>query len=211
MYETEAKLPGACRSIDSAEAHLQGDPVTKSSLDSTVQYRQGDVFILAAAIPDTAKPTPNDPRGLVLAAGTATGHHHRIAPAFKNATLLRTDDGARTYLRVTKTKGGAKLKASMAKDAEKARAAALPLETKLSELGASASATAIEVDTLIAEISTILEPVRMYESAKREVDMANGAVGLTHDEHDEVVIPPGEYEVYIQREYQPGGVQMVED
>lgn len=181
------------------------------------QSRQGDVFIYTAEVPDNLKPAKKEALGLVLAAGTATGHHHRIAPKFKTATLLRTEDGTRTYLRVTApAKATAKLKPALAQAAEKARAVAAPLQVRLAELdakntGPTPSDIDTEIDALEAEIHTALEPDRIYRAAKREVDLANGAVLLTHDEHDEVVIPPGDYEVYIQREYQPDGVRQVQD
>lgn len=182
----------------------------------SLQFRQGDVFIHSAEIPSDLKPVKPDTLGLVLAAGTATGHHHRIAPTFKTATLYRTEDGARMYLRVKSVKGTGKLKPTMLKNAEKARTSAEPLRTKLADLDTKLAETASndllnELTAIEAQLHAALEPERMYLAAKREVDIAAGAVALTHDEHDEVVIPPGDYEVYIQREYQPDGVRQVED
>ena len=64
------------------------------------QFRQGDVFIIAVdKIPEGAKPAKKDARGVVLAEGEATGHHHRIGPAFRTAKLLEHAEG--TFLRVT--------------------------------------------------------------------------------------------------------------
>lgn len=60
-------------------------------------YRQGDVLI----VPVTrikGNPAPNDSRGVVLAEGEATGHHHRIGPSFRSAKLFNHEEG--TYLRV---------------------------------------------------------------------------------------------------------------
>jgi hypothetical protein len=45
------------------------------------QARQGDVFIEAvpaSAVTEAHKPVAKDRRGIVLAEGEATGHHHRI-------------------------------------------------------------------------------------------------------------------------------------
>lgn len=36
-------------------------------------------------------------------------------------------------------------------------------------------------------------------------------VSLSHDEHDTIAIPPGNYRVIRQREYSPGAVRNVED
>lgn len=64
------------------------------------QYRQGDVFLVAIdTIPAGAKPVKKDARGVVLAEGEATGHHHRIGPKFRSATKLEHAEG--TFLRVT--------------------------------------------------------------------------------------------------------------
>jgi hypothetical protein len=37
------------------------------------------------------------------------------------------------------------------------------------------------------------------------------AAALSHEEHATVVVPPGEYEITIQREYAPGAVRNVAD
>lgn len=56
------------------------------------QLQQGDVVLMRVAkLPENAKPAKKDPRGLVLALGEATGHHHRIAPR-KGLKLLKIDD-----------------------------------------------------------------------------------------------------------------------
>jgi hypothetical protein len=56
------------------------------------QVRQGDVFIEAApdgAVTEAHKRVPKDKRGVVLAEGEVTGHHHRIrAPG---VCLLRAE------------------------------------------------------------------------------------------------------------------------
>ncbi len=58
------------------------------------QYRQGDVFIqrIAEAVPANAREVKREGSLLVLAAGTATGHHHAIAD--RRAKLFESD-GAR--------------------------------------------------------------------------------------------------------------------
>lgn len=42
------------------------------------QARQGDVLVYRTTDPTVTTPKPIDPRGVVLAEGEATGHHHRI-------------------------------------------------------------------------------------------------------------------------------------
>jgi hypothetical protein len=112
-------------------------------MTTPTQYRQGDVLLVrVGAMPATARPVAEDPRGVVLAEGEATGHHHRIGPAYRTATLYAHDEG--TFLRVT---GGA------------------------------------------------TSPV----------------VLLTHEEHDPIAIPPGDYRVIRQMEYSPDAVRRVED
>lgn len=75
---------------------------SKKNTVEPVQFRQGDVFIhTPKSVPTKLVEVAPDPRGVVLAEGEATGHHHRIGPSFRNAVLLRTEDGLRSFLRVT--------------------------------------------------------------------------------------------------------------
>ncbi len=61
------------------------------------QYRQGDVLLTLAKIPESAKPVKIQGK-VILAEGEATGHHHAIASApRKLQTFL---DGEQLYLRV---------------------------------------------------------------------------------------------------------------
>jgi hypothetical protein len=70
---------------------------TASAEPINPQYRQGDVFLIGdAAIPAEAIEQPRDPvRGVILQAGTATGHHHRIG-SHAAKLFIR---GASRYLR----------------------------------------------------------------------------------------------------------------
>jgi hypothetical protein len=64
------------------------------------QARQGDVFIISVDnIPTDATPAKDDQRGVVLAEGKVTGHHHRIGPTYRSAKLMHHAEG--TFLRVT--------------------------------------------------------------------------------------------------------------
>jgi hypothetical protein len=65
----------------------------------TLMYRQGDVLLVQASLPDGAcQQAARDGDGkLVLAYGEATGHHHAIAES--GADMLEFADGTR-YLRV---------------------------------------------------------------------------------------------------------------
>jgi hypothetical protein len=50
----------------------------KKSFTVQDQARQGDVGIFCVTPPKKLIPKPLDPRGVVLAEGEVTGHHHRI-------------------------------------------------------------------------------------------------------------------------------------
>jgi hypothetical protein len=100
-------------------------------------YRQGDVWIYAipsgrvgAGIRAAQPPTK---KGLILAAGEVTGHHHRIP----------VEEMERAFLYATANPG-----------------------------------------------------VRLLQVRSKPVS-------LVHEEHETLLLPPGEYEVRIQREYEP--------
>jgi len=112
-----------------------------------MQIRQGDVFIVAlssipadqiqyAGIPSDAVPVKRGPRGLLLAEGKATGHHHSVKS--ETAELYRAEGVL--FLRAT------------------------------------------------------------------------SAVEVTHEEHDTITLPPGEYRVTGHHEALPGELpRQVED
>jgi hypothetical protein len=63
------------------------------------QGRQGDVLVnRVAGIPREAKPKPLDKRGVVLAEGEVTGHHHRIKDP--GVCSLRAEGVAYDLLRI---------------------------------------------------------------------------------------------------------------
>jgi hypothetical protein len=41
-------------------------------------YRQGDVLLIETTDSRDTEPAPKDPRGLVLAEGESSGHHHQV-------------------------------------------------------------------------------------------------------------------------------------
>jgi hypothetical protein len=41
--------------------------------------------------------------------------------------------------------------------------------------------------------------------------LAEGGVSLIHEEHATITVPPGEYEVVLQREYTPEAIRRVSD
>lgn len=60
------------------------------------QARQGDVFIEQIDdLPNGITASKKDARGVVLAEGEATGHHHRIGPKFRTAKLFDGEEGAK--------------------------------------------------------------------------------------------------------------------
>lgn len=63
----------------------------------TVHLQQGDVALeRIAKLPANLKPVKADPRGIVLAEGEHTGHHHRIERKFTPLVeLLQAEDGRR--------------------------------------------------------------------------------------------------------------------
>jgi len=107
-------------------------------------YRQGDVWIYAITHTEYLRGgrlssiSLSDPKkGLILAEGEVTGHHHRIPAATRvNLRPSRVGDGTVRFLEVNRRGGGT-------------------------------------------------------------------PVDLVHEEHETIKLPPGHYEVRIQREYAP--------
>jgi len=106
-----------------------------------VVYRQGDVWLykISSSLPTgrVSVPQPATDKGLILAEGEVTGHHHRIP----------VEDVRRTFLYPTTNPG-----------------------------------------------------VRLLRVSKGK------PVSLVHEEHETIKLPPGEYEVRIQREYEPSAI-----
>ncbi len=61
-------------------------------------YRQGDVLLIPATIPQAARPVGADSSRLVLAEGEATGHAHTVLAS--EAELYETANSAERWLRV---------------------------------------------------------------------------------------------------------------
>jgi len=100
-----------------------------------MQYRQGDVLIVAKEVPENAVEDNGHDQRIVLAHGEATGHAHAVSARHVIAYLV----GMEMYLRV------------------------------------------------------------LRESRVR------------HEEHDEIILPPGDYQVVRQREYTPQAIRRVAD
>ena len=106
------------------------------------QYRQGDVFLQAAAIPETAKPHETAKDAVVLAHGEVTGHRHAFySPRVCFFRETGSDGVARSFVRVS----------------------------------------------------------------------GDTPVPLQHEEHGSIDVPPGDWEVVIQREYHPEEIRPVMD
>lgn len=61
--------------------------------------------------------------------------------------------------------------------------------------------------TLVPEIQ-----IEAYEKdGKIYLHVEGGDAVLSHEEHDRIVLPPGNYESYIQREYSPEAIRNVAD
>ena len=70
-------------------------------------YRQGDVLLIATSeVGD--EPEKKDPRGIVLAEGETSGHHHAVFG--RGAKLMRFRDAARQERVVIVGKGGAEVR-----------------------------------------------------------------------------------------------------
>lgn len=107
-----------------------------------MDFRHGDVLIRKIeAIPTDAVEAKADKRGLVLAEGEITGHHHRITDVSKGQLLISPDEAR-------------EMKMWLRLDA--------PAE-------------------------------------------------LTHEEHETLTLPAGDYEVIKQSEYEPEGLRNVAD
>jgi hypothetical protein len=78
----------------------QGDG-TRKNQPREVQYRQGDVLLIAvAAIPGRAVPVPRDQGEVVLAYGEVTGHRHAIADPHAELLALPDQEIERRFLRI---------------------------------------------------------------------------------------------------------------
>jgi hypothetical protein len=74
---------------------------TRKSQPREVQYRQGDVLLIAvAAIPGRAVPVPRDQGEVVLAYGEVTGHRHAIAGPHAELLALPDQEIERRFLRI---------------------------------------------------------------------------------------------------------------
>jgi len=61
------------------------------------------------------------------------------------------------------------------------------------------------------KLEELLLPGDIAEIEQRFVRVLDEAASLTHDEHSTLDVPPGDYEVRIQREYSPEEVRRVVD
>jgi hypothetical protein len=120
----------------------------KNALAEQKVYRQGDVWIYPISPADYrvhsrtagATVTPDPEKGLILAEGEVTGHHHRIPVPAPTKTRARP----KVQLRVSRANGEVRI-----------------------------------------------------------LDVRDKPVDLVHEEHETIKLPPGQYEVRIQREYAP--------
>lgn len=69
--------------------------MTKTKQAAPGHQRQGDVFLRRLdAVPEGIAPAPKDARGLVLAEGETSGHHHQVFG--RGSKLMRYADTANT-------------------------------------------------------------------------------------------------------------------
>ena len=74
---------------------------TRKNQPREVQYRQGDVLLIAvAAVPGRAVPVPRDQGEVVLAYGEVTGHRHAIAEPHAELLVLPDQEIERRFLRI---------------------------------------------------------------------------------------------------------------
>lgn len=144
------------------------------------QYRQGDVFLEEISeIPADVKVAVEDRRGIVLAEGEVTGHHHRFGPQFRTVKMYTNDEGSR-FINVMGTG-----------------------TPRVRELSKALNDDITQVNPLPPAVRELL----------RNEALDLGAVPLQHEEHGELVLPPGNYKMDggVQREYSPGAIQNVAD
>jgi len=135
------------------------------------QYRHGDVFLQSATIPENVKPV----KGLTLAWGEATGHHHSLEPIkLTKKYMANVKEGPSLVQRYVT---GKELLELQKVDYQGGRKAPVLMET---------------------------EDGRMFFRC------FNTTV-LTHQEHSAIVLPAGDYERIIQREYSPEAIKRVVD
>ena len=80
---------------------------TRKNQTREVQYRQGDVLLIAVdAIPGRAVPVPRDQGEIVLAYGEVTGHRHAIAEPHAELLALPDQEIERRFLRVVGDEAG---------------------------------------------------------------------------------------------------------
>jgi hypothetical protein len=84
-------------------AYLNFQPLVSKTNTMKIHLQQGDVALeRIAKLPKNLKPVKADPRGIVLAEGEVTGHHHRIAlrPLVE---LLEGEEGRRFLVNNSKS------------------------------------------------------------------------------------------------------------
>ena len=80
---------------------------TRKNQTREVQYRQGDVLLIAVdAIPGRAVPVPRDQGEIVLAYGEVTGHRHAITEPRAELLALPDQEIERRFLRVVGDEAG---------------------------------------------------------------------------------------------------------
>ena len=80
---------------------------TRKNQTREVQYRQGDVLLIAVdAIPGSTVPVPRDQGEIVLAYGEVTGHRHAIAEPHAELLALPDQEIERRFLRVVGGEAG---------------------------------------------------------------------------------------------------------
>lgn len=160
----------------------------RAQVQQRQQYRQGDVLVVpAAAVPDGATPLEREGGRVVLAHGEVTGHAHAISAP--KAQLFRFEDNG----------GGGGF---FRPPTEKTFLQVGEGELRFAEVVAPAGAKVDE-----------RSPVERLLGDAEEAPATRTAPGvaLRHEEHAPIPLPPGDYQVIRQREYDPEKSRLVAD
>jgi hypothetical protein len=167
------------RTVDSERGRKPKKTLAQRKRNHMQIVRQGDVPVVpVSAIPGSAKPIARDNGRIILAYGEVTGHAHALHGP--GATLLAGDDGAR-YLAI----------AGEAHTTLRPVALLDPLDTDTIRVE--------DASGLILRLGRAAYEERVLKALGATLTLP-GEV-LQHEEHDAIVLAPGNYRLPGQREY----------
>jgi hypothetical protein len=154
-------------------------------------YRQGDIMLRSVErIPSALKKVPLDKGRVILAYGEVTGHAHAVIGDVELFLAADVEDLEQRFLHV-----------------EAEQFVEVPVFEHRSTGRIITPASYVDEET-----GDMITPAPYGETEAVQVGTrrVEGA-SVVHDEHDTITLPPGDYEVVRQREYQPEAPQWVAD